>query len=234
MRRALIVATLCLSALGLSFQARAEVRAVTDRDGNYVMTRVLLDQRLNHVWSPLSRGSSNSTLNPEGDQLGDLYPTIGEAPLAPYYPWVVWSRIRDGRYDLAWSRWTEGGWEPIRWVEPGHDRPGHNLDVDLAFDADGRPYIVWWREHRGVGSVYLSMFLSSTWMAAYGVSDDGLDSRYPQLEVASDGVVVVRYTTPAGIVEQEITFDLPVTITDDINPLDYVETGAASVVDEED
>ncbi len=46
-------------------------------------------------------------------------------------------------------------------------------------------------------------------------------------------MIVVRYETPEGTLEQRIAFAMPVTITDDINPLDYVHTESTSIVNDE-
>jgi len=222
MRRDWLVTALCLLALVVSAQALAEVRVITDRHGVYRTTRVLLDHRGGGVWSELRRGRSRTALNPLGDRYGDFFPTIGESTVAPYHPWVVWSRLHRSQYDLAWSRWTGDRWEPIRWIEPTYSPPGDDLDADLSFDEIGRPYVAWWRNERGVGRIYLSTYLGSTWMDAYPVSDLGVDGRYPAIEVREGGTVIVRYDTPEGEVEQTVIFDLPVTITEDINPLDFV------------
>jgi hypothetical protein len=231
MRRDFVVTALCLLALALSVQAHAEVRVLTDRHGAYKMTRVVLDGRTGRVWSPLRRGNTATVLNIGGDRNGDLYPTVGETPLEPYYPWVVWSRYNQDQYDLAWSRWDNSGWEPIRWVDPAAEPElGDSLDVDLTFDDVGRPYVVWWRDEGSGGRVYLSVFLATSWMRSFAVSEIGVDSRYPLLAVPEPGLMVVRYSTPAGTVEQMIVFTEPDMITDDINPLDYIHTESISVI----
>ncbi len=222
MRRDWLVTALCLLALVVSVGATAEVRVITDRQGIYRTTRVLLDHRGNGVWSEVRRGRSRNALNPLGDRIGDFFPTIGESTVAPYHPWVVWSRLYQSQYDLAWSRWNGDRWEPIRWIEPTSSAPGDDLDADLSFDEIGRPYIAWWRDENGVGRVYLSTYLGTMWMEAYPVSDLGADGRYPSIEVREGGTLIVRYDTPEGEVEQTVIFDLPVTITEDINPLDFV------------
>ena len=222
MRRDWLVTALSLLALVMSVQALAEVRVITDRTGAYKTTRVVLDERGGGVWSAVRRASSRTALNVLGDRNGDFFPTIGESTVAPYHPWVVWSRLYESQYDLAWSRWNGDRWEPIGWIEPTSSPPGDDLDVDLSFDQVGRPYIAWWRDEDGVGRIYLSTFLGTGWMQAYPVSAWGLDSRYPTIEVREGGTLVVRFDTPEGQVEQTVIFDLPVTITEDINPLDFV------------
>lgn len=232
MRRVLMVTAL-LSLIVSARAAVAEVRAVTGRDGTYQMTQVVLDGRSGGVWSAPTRGERVGVLNEGGDRNGDLYPRIQESSLAPHHPWVVWSRFNthDGEYDLAWSRWTAVGWEPIRWLEP-QPSGGDNLDVDMGFDALGRPYVVWWREQDGHGRVYLSVFLVTSWMAPFPVSPGSVDSRNPSLDVRAPGVMVVRYETPVGTVEETVLFTAPVTITDDINPLDYVHSESRALVDD--
>ncbi len=228
MRRDLTITALSLLALIQSTQIGAEVRVVTSRTGSYEMTRVSLDARTGSVWSSNRRGATATatTLNSNGDRNGDLHPALLECPLAPHYPWAVWSRLQNGRYDLAWSRWTDrGAWEPIRWLEPEYQGAWDNLDADLGFDEAGRPYVVWWRHELEGGRVFLSVYLSDSWMTAYAVSDPGIDSRYPTIEVGP-GSLVVYYDTPEGRVQQTILFNLPVTITDDINPLDYAYTSS--------
>jgi hypothetical protein len=223
-----------LGLLALSATAAvAEVRVITDRDGAYQMTQVVLDARTGRVWTAPSRGEGPTVLNEGGDRNGDLYPRILESSVGPHYPWVVWSRynVHDEKYDLAWSRWSEAGWEPIRWLEP-EASPGDNLDAALGFDAHGRPYVAWWREDDGHGQVYLSVYLVTSWMAPFPVSSAGVDSRHPSLDVPSPGVMIVRYETPAGTVEETVLFDAPVTITDDINPLDYVHSESRSLVED--
>ncbi len=223
MRHKWLVTALCLLALVVSVQAIAEIRVITDRHGVYRTTRVLLDGRGAGVWSAVHRGSSRTALNLLGDQNGDFFPTIEESPIMPFHPWVVWSRLNQSQYDLAWSRWDRGRWEPVRWVEPVGSPPGDDLDADLSFDEIGRPYIAWWSNEDGVGRIFLSMFLDNgTWMEAYPVSGWGVDSRYPTVEIVAGGTLIVRYFTPEGHVEQTVVFDLPETITEDINPLDFV------------
>ena len=68
MRRDYTVIALCLLALLCAGQAHAEVRAFTDRDGEYTATRVLLDGRSGRIWSPVrsvvaSRGAERRSAN---------------------------------------------------------------------------------------------------------------------------------------------------------------------------
>lgn len=231
MRRNWLVAALCLLALVVSVPAIGEIRVITDRDGSYETTRVLLDERGAGVWSVVRRGNSRTTLNVLGDRNGDFFPTIEESPIVPFHPWVVWSRLNQSQYDLAWSRWDGARWEPTRWIQPEDSAPGDDLDADLTFDEIGRPYLVWWRDEGGVGRIYLSLYLdNATWLEAYPVSGGEVDSRYPSVKIGEGESVIVRYYTPAGYVEQTVVFDLPDTITEDINPLDFVSNLGHEVV----
>jgi hypothetical protein len=232
MRRDLKITALTAVLVGLLSPAvRAEVRAVTDRYGVYKMTRVLQGAR-GSVWGPTGRSTSHHALNLDGDRNGDLYPTIRESTTAPYYPWVVWSRYNQAQYDLAWSRWSDQGWEPVVWLAPTGQLQGDSLDPDVRFDRTGRPYVAWWRNQGGTGRVFLSLFLDTAWMKPFAVSDSGVDSRHPSLEVRDSSALTVRYDTRDGVVEQVIMMDLPVTITDDINPLNHIQKGPRQLITE--
>ena len=71
-----------------------------------------------------------------------------------------------------------------------------------------------------MGRVYLSIFLSTRWMVAYPVSDVGVDSRYPSIQVQDGPKIVVTFGTPEGEVTKVIHFKRPDTITDDLNPFE--------------
>lgn len=224
MRRVLFAAASALLTITLCGQSRAEIRAITDRTGHYRETRILTGdtRRGVGVWSPVGSVVHSGTLNPAGDAQGDLWPMIAEPVNHPHYAWVVWSRLNGSEYDLVWARWTAQGWQEVLWLQPTADLQGDDLDADVTFDVVSRPYVVWWRNERGTGRVYLSVFLQSEWMAPYAVSEPGTDSRFPEIEILSSGVIQVNYDTPDGRVQQNVFFDLPVTITDDIDPLDCV------------
>ena len=232
MRRDIAVATLCGLLLG-SVAARAEVSVMTDRDGVYKSVRVQESPRQG-VWAPVRNGGQRFPLNPYGDQLGDLRPTVAQNIVAPHYPWVVWSRLNETHYDLAWSCWTDyQQWEPISWLDPSSSASsGDSLDAYLAFDPAGRPYVAWWRFENGMGQIFVSFFLSTMWMPPLPVSDKMVDARYPDLAVPAVGELTLHYETPQGTVEHKIVFDMPVTITDDINPLDLVENESKTYVDQ--
>jgi len=222
MRRTMTSILLCLLVISFCFEARAEVSVRLDRSGNYVKTQIVpvglnVESR---AWG-LLRGSGSRkgiALNPHGDINGDLWPTVGEPAAAPHYPYVIWSRFNGANYDMAWSRWTNQGWEPVEYID-SKATPGDDLDADIAFDANGRPYVVWWTDmEMGGGQVYFSVYLVNRWLPPILVSDPAVDSRFPTLEVSTARELAVSFETPEGSVTQYVTFGSPNTITDDINP----------------
>ena len=242
MSHRIILALVILGAFVAGTQVQAEVRSYTDRYGEYVETRFLFQETQTfgsagpNIWTPVGRVSrrTSATLNPWGDSRGDTWPVVGDSGHAPHHAWAVWSQ-RDGYdYELVWSRWTAGGWRSTSWIYPGEFHAGDDLDADLGFDSTGRPYLTWWREENGQGRVYLSLFLLTQWMAPYAVSEPDVDGRFPVIAVRPDGEILVTFETAEGMVEQTIFFDEPVTITDDIDPLDYISDGGMRYVGEAD
>jgi len=230
MRRGIFAVAFGMLALLTGWEARAEVRVVTDRDGQYRETRILMPESMSfgagvsNVWTPVGRVGKDETLNPSGADAGDLWPTIVESKSGTHRAWALWSRFDGLDYDLAWSRWTGTGWQEIGWVSIGEAEVGDDLDPVATFDSNSRPYVVWWRDEGGHGRVYFSLFLVSQWMTAYPVSDLDVDSRYPTLEIRADGRIEVTYETPEGVAVHTVVFDEPVTITDDIDPLDHLSS----------
>ncbi len=222
-KRILTTSMALLLVAGFCLPLRAEVSAGTDRSGKYVTTRLTLSENdpTGEIWTAIEpeRGTVRvSALNPHGDEYGDQWPTIVENVVAPHHPWVIWSRFNGQNYDLAWSRWSTRGWDPVRWVEQ-NATAGDDLDADLVFNQVGRPYVVWSRESEdGRGQVFLSLFLESRWMDAFPISDPGIDARYPTIEVLGPRRMQVEFETPFGSMTQMVYFNRPVTITDDINP----------------
>lgn len=225
----LAAASLALGALGPA--TLAEVSVKTDRKGQYQMTQVTTagSRSAARVWSVSSRSAGKRALNPEGDRNGDLWPSIAESTVAPHHPLVVWSRYNGSEYDLAWSRWDRTTWEPVRWVE-AQSNIGDDLDADLSFDRRGRPFVAWWRDEGGIGRVFLSVFSGGDWIAAYPVSEAGVDGRYPVLDIHNNGEIRVQYETAEGTVSQLVSFNEPVTITDDINPHGHLTLRGEPVV----
>jgi hypothetical protein len=222
------IGSLCLAACCWTSAARAEVRAIADRQGNY---RAVVVRPLAGVWTPVVLAEGPSTLNPQGDLQGDLWPALAQARVGSQVPWVVWSRLHGQEYDLVWSRWNEGGWEGIESLA-AHDGLGDDLDAQLVFDTSGRAYLVWWRDQAGGAVVYYSMYLVTQWMTPLAVSDPLIDSRHPEFVEVGDGHVVVSYDTPTGMVTQAIELTSSTGITDDIDPLSGVTIDLLQHVDQ--
>jgi len=224
MLRNLVTTGICLVLLGTGMAVHAEVSVRTDPDGSYAATQVLTNGRRGEVvlWGLNHRASRNfHILNPRGDARGDLWPLITEPEIAPHHPWVVWSRFNGADFDLVWSRWTAEGWRPVRGVEPVQVA-GDDLDPDLTFTSEGRPYLVWSREENGVSSIQFSAFLQLQWMPGFQISEPGVNSRYPAIVEQFRDSILVEFDTPRGKVRKWVMFSRPVTITDDINPLNHV------------
>ncbi len=181
------------------------------------------------IWSGPGQVSENDrVLNPRGDANGDLWPTVVESPIAPNYPWVVWSRFNGTGYDLAWSRFQNDNWRPITWLQ-AETSAGDDLDPDMAFDHKGVPYLAWWRDNNGTGEVYISVYLNNNWLRAVRITPIHLDSRNPTVRVNVGGKLMIEYQTPLGLMMQAAFLHQPNTITDDINP--YIRlVGDAMVV----
>lgn len=203
----------------------AEVSAELDELGAYRRTTILGNASVKNVkiWTVQRQKSTILPLNPDGDLRGDLWPIIVENPLDSNHPWVVWSAFNGNDFDLAWSRFLPGEWSPVKWVQtsyPSMDDLDPHIDLDL--NDGGRPYITWWRDNGGTGEVYLSIFLNTRWMAAYLISDEGVDSRYPIIDFKDDGKIEITFETEYGIETRTVVFNSPHTITDDLNPLEVI------------
>jgi hypothetical protein len=208
----------CLALIGAAgvFEARAEVSAKLDEDGQYAGMYVRIVSSTRRIWSGGLITINRRPLNPNGDALGDLAPTIVENPRNLNYPTVVWSHPNGPDYDLVYSRWTGGSWAPMAFVQ--NDNLSNDLEPRLAFTPNGRPYLVWWSDEGGTGSVYFSMFLESRWMTPVRVSTPGTDSRHADLYIANELTVTVSFDTPGGRTNRIVTIPNRSTITDDIDP----------------
>lgn len=214
-----LVALLAL-AWGLEGPARAEVAAEVDVQGNYVRTVVFSNSSVRNarVWGGPKEKIGFRNLNPTGDDNGDLWPLIVDQTAGERKPWVLWSRFNGADFDLAWSTFQAGSWREVSWLEAAPASAGDDLDPDAAFDADGRPHVVWWRNEGGIGRVYLSVFLVTRWMPAFLVSDLSIDSLHPSVTIRPDGKIEVAFDTPGGRVVRVVAFGRPSTITDDVTP----------------
>ena len=228
MQRAIIIsAFLVLAGLGAATGVNAEVAVQTDATGDYVSTVLVPGgpQWNPGIWSPRARAGlrrGSAVLNPLGDRLGDLIPTVAENRVAPNYPWAVWSRFNGRDYDLVWASWDRA-WSRVSPVLRG-DSPGDDLDPSLAFSENGRPMVAWWtRNEEGRGTVWFSMFLAEGWMTPVKVSRDLFGGRRPEL-YAGDGRIEVVYESSEGGLHLSTTLRItePTTITDDIDPQGFI------------
>ncbi len=225
MRRVIIIcAVYCFLSVGLAVETGAEVRVRTGLDGEYLTTMVVPGGPpwRQGVWGGRSRMGlrhGSTVLNPAGDRLGDLIPTVGEGSQAPHHPWVVWSRFNGSDYDLVYSSWTYA-WSRILRVTPESLR-GDDLDPSLAFSSAGQPLIAWWNRdvEDGHGTVYFSMFVETGWLEPLQISDDSIGGQHPSIGI-EDGTIVIRYDSDDGSLRISYQFLLldPTTITDDIDP----------------
>lgn len=235
-RRVLLIA-LCWAVVVVGMgDVRSEVSAEVNAFGEYVRTSVFANASVKNlkIWSVQRAKDTTIPLNVDGDATGDLWPRILEDPSSANRPWVVWSRFIDGDYDLAWSRFeADASWSPILGVLDPSGESSDDLDPRMILDDEtGRPYLVWWRlDENGVGRILLSMFLNSRWMPAFSVTDGGVDSRFPEIELLEDNRIRVAFETPDGPDERIIVFQWPGTITDDLSPFEsFVEEDSESTI----
>jgi len=222
-RRKTLITVSCLLLLGSSAIAVAGVsRQAADRgtNGKQGITRMSVDSnQAGQIWSDHdAQLNDGGILNATGDMNGDLWPSIMESPVAPYHPWVVWSRFNGEGFDLAWSSWERTEWGPIRWVTI-ESNSADDLDADLTFSRHGRPYLVWWRDTPAGGQVMLTTFLLTRWMEPIQLNEIDSDARYPSITTYAGGRIEIVFETPDGAVAQTMSFTEPGTITDDINPI---------------
>ena len=86
----------CLVLLGATgiFNANAEVSAKLDEEGRYEGLLVRITG--GRVWPSPMATATRRPLNPTGDILGDLAPTIVENPAQLNYPTAIWSHPNGG------------------------------------------------------------------------------------------------------------------------------------------
>jgi len=206
---------LALIALSVGLPSFGEVSARLDEDGNYVGMSYRFGNQV-RVWSSPAPTLTRRPLNPTGDTLGDLAPTVVESPLSGHWPVAVWAHPNGPDYDLVFSRWTGRSWTPMAFID--QDNAVNDLDPRIVMNSVGRPYMAWYRAESQGGAIYFSIFLSSRWMTPIRVSTIGVNSTDPQLIVTSDAHAVDCYMTPHGLRTQNITIPTTDTITDDIDP----------------
>lgn len=219
MRYGTLVVGVVVCVTALAGSARGQIRTLEARDGHFRETRLFHG---GDASAASTVGSSSASVS-----LGKNHTGAPDRAL-----WIVWSRHNDTDFDLAWSRWSGEGWEPIAWLSPTSDQAGDDLDSNLDFGSDGRPYVAWWRNENGVGGVYFSLFLETHWLAPLRLSVAGVDARHPVISVDADDVITVTYDTGSGTVEQTVTLSSTVGITDDIDPMSHVTVDAPVHVEE--
>lgn len=204
-----------LFALSLSLPALGEVSAKLDDAGNYVgmVYRIGMSAR---VWACPAPTLNRKPLNPTGDLLGDLAPTIVEDNAHARWPFAVWAHPNGSDYDLVFSRWTGRAWTPMAFVD--QDNAVNDLDPRLVMSSTGHPYMVWYRAEATGGAIYFSMFLQTRWISPIRLSTVGVDSSQPDLTLPSDWRIVVTFMTPSGMQTRAITIQSIDSITDDIDP----------------
>ena len=207
-----------LIALAMPVPALGEIAAVLDESGTYsgMAYRTTTSGGIVRIWSSAAPTFERRPLNPTGDVLGDLAPTIVESTTADRWPFAVWSHPNGPDYDLVFSRFTGRTWTPISFVET--DNSHKALEPRMVMNSTGRPYMVWYRTEPGGGAVYFSLFLESRWMTPIRVSYIGVAATSPDLDLVSDSRVNVTYNTANGPQTRTLTIPTPDSITDDIDP----------------
>jgi hypothetical protein len=204
-----------LIALTVSLPAFAEVSARLDEEGAYsgMVFRITNPAR---IWTSPAPTFNKRPLNPTGDLLGDLAPTVVESSTADRWPVAVWAHPNGADYDLVFSKWTGRSWTPVSFVDL--DNPYNDLDPRIAMNSIGRPYMAWYRAEPSGGAIYFSIFMQSRWMTPIRVSASGVNSSDPQLSLQSDTRATISYMTPSGVQVHTITIPNTDSITDDIDP----------------
>lgn len=203
----------------LTSTALAEVSVKVDSFGNYEET-IYIEKKTGKIikfWTKFGNKHDHHALNEDGDLNRDLRPAIKENIYQENYPYVVWPKFDGDDYEIAFSRWTLDGWERTVYVEET-DNPFDDLDSVIDFDQNGRQYIAWWRNEKDIGRIYISIFIETKWMTAYPISEEGIDSRNPEIAVKGEGEFEIIYSTPDGMESRTIVIHFPDTITDDIDP----------------
>lgn len=225
----ILCATLCMLLTAVAVETGAEVRVRTRADGAYDSISVVPGGPpwKQGIWGGRSRiglRRGSAVLNPLGDRLGDLIPTVAESSQSPHHPWAVWSRFNGTDYDLVYASWTYA-WSRITPVAREGMR-GDDLDPSLAFTREGNPMVAWWNRdtEQGTGTVYFSLFAGDGWVDPIRISS----GRHPQIMI-EHGALIIRYQADDGT-EMMYTLDRvdPATITDDIDPQTSMSNGDVS------
>jgi hypothetical protein len=140
-------------------------------------------------------------LNPLGDNLGDLPPSIAINPKSGN-PWVVWSRNVGNQKRLAFSTWDGKGWTaPVLIAKPdllGSDQ----VEPRLLFDTASVPYLLF-TEAASPARVMFMTVSGGVWTPALGLSEKTVDSRHPTAALQGSDLKVT-FATPSGSVQQVV------------------------------
>ncbi|MFQ5878104.1 MAG: hypothetical protein ACE5JH_10530 [Acidobacteriota bacterium] len=186
--------------------SRAEVSVVLDPQDGSVRKVLFLrggGRDAGTIWKQVRAGVPlELMLNPLGDTLGDLAPTIRTDPVSGA-PWVVWPANAGNLKQIVVSRWEGNGWSARQPIVANPDPvPRDELHPGLAFDAAGVPIVVWERDER-VGRILFSIWVGGLWTPPLQLSDDGVDSRRPMIAV-EDGTAFISFVTPSGRVTRAL------------------------------
>lgn len=197
LRRAGVVLGILSVAACLTVPLKAEVSVVTDIHGKYIKTLVLGEARggRKYFWDPAALGiEPRFLLNVGGDRMGDGPPMVLEQP-GSRQPWVVWSASDGDDREIAVATWSQGQWQGPELVER-IDNSFDDLGPRLAFDAQGRPVVTWWR-NEPVPRVYLSVLQKGVWSTPIAISDAATPARFPAIRIQGFNAVV-SFSTPRG------------------------------------
>jgi hypothetical protein len=212
--------TWCAALLGLGLaaipDARGEVSAKLDANGQYagMVIRYSLASKP-RIWAGINT-ASRRPVNPTGDSLGDLAPTVVENPANHNWPMVVWSHPNGPDYDLIFSKWTNGGWSPAMFVQA--DNSTNEIEPRLEFSPTGRAFMIWRSNNGSESSIFFSMFLETHWLVPIRASNIEEIATNGNLWVESDLLVHITYETSSGPQTHVISIPQGDTITDDIDP----------------
>lgn len=219
LRRAGIGLGILSVAVCLTVPLQAEVSVVTDTHGKYIKTLVLVEARQGrkYFWDPVALEiKPRFLLNVGGDRMGDGPPVVLEQP-GSRQPWVVWSASDGQDREIAVATWSRGQWQGPELLER-IDNDFDDLGPRLAFDAQGRPVVTWWR-NEPVPKVYLSLLQKGVWSTPILISDVATPARFPAIRIQGVNAVVSFYTPHGRTVVYRNLSEMPV-ILEGAGPLD--------------
>jgi hypothetical protein len=109
---------------------------------------------------------------------------------------VVWSAADGQDREIAFATWSNGRWQGPALLESS-DNAYDDLNPRLAFDSQGRPVVVWWR-NEATPRIYLSIYREGVWSTALPLSDASVPSRLPSLRIQGN-LAVVTFSTSQGL-----------------------------------